>query len=141
MLVIPVLLVILFLVGGSLVLWRARMSNAYNAENNAYAQVVSGRGFTVSTDPVPAVGFFVPLLPNRYVTANEMQSVQIKGVRPPIDTTLFDRAILLDAAWHFSAWPQSGDRAALQEWFTTYVGQSHPADVVEALELAAPGPP
>jgi hypothetical protein len=67
--------------------------------------------------------------------------VQIKGVRPPIDSTLFDRAIMLDAAWHYSAWPQTGDRGALQEWFTLYVGESHTAEIVQSLELAAPGPP
>ena len=141
MLAIPVLLVILFLTGGSLLLDRARMANAYNAENDAYTQVVSGTGFTVSGDPVPADGFFMPLLPNRYVMANELKSVQIQGVQPPIAAQLDDQAILLDPAWHFSAWPQSGDRGSLQGWFTAYVGESHPADIVDALELAAPGPP
>jgi hypothetical protein len=141
MLVIPILLVILFLVGGGLVLGRGWMSNAYNAENNVYTEVVSGRNYLASNDPEPAPGFFMPLLPNRYATANEMQSIQISGIRPPINTALYDRAILLDAAWHYSAWPQTGDRAALQEWFGAYVGESHPTDVVEALGLAAPGPP
>ncbi len=140
MLVIPVLLVILFLAGGSLVLGRGRLANAYNAENDVYAQVVSGRGFTASADPVPAEGFFAPLLPSRYAMASELRSVQITGVRPPINTTLNDRAILLDAAWHYSAWPQSGDRIALQAWFGAYVEESHPAVVVEALGLQPPGP-
>jgi hypothetical protein len=141
MLVIPVLLVILFLAGGALVLGRARLSNVYNAENNAYTQVVSGQGFTQSDDPVPADGIYVPPLPNRYVSAIELQQVQIKGVRPPIDSQLTDRAILLDAAWHFSCWPQREDRPALREWFAAYVGESHPAEIVDALGLAPPGPP
>jgi hypothetical protein len=141
MLVIPVLLVILFLVGGSLLLGRGRMSNAYNAENDAYTQVVAGRGFAESSDPVPPEGYFMPVLPNRYVTADELQNIQIRGIRPPINKQLSDRGILLDPAWHYSAWPQGGDGPMIQAWFAAYVGESHPAEIVQALGLRPATPP
>jgi len=141
LLVIPVLLLILFLAGGMLTLGTARMSNVYNAENNAYGQVVAGRGFYISGDPAPVSDPDGPGLPNRFVLADEKKTVLLTHQTNPHFVNLEDRAIFLDPAWHYSSWPQTGDRAAIQGWFEGYVGESHSADVVTALGLKPAGPP
>lgn len=142
LLVIPLLLTILFLAGGATSLGKARMSNAYNAENGVYTQVVSGVGFSPANDPTPPAGVGMPLLPTRYAMADEVKNVTLaSGLNVPWTATLNDRAIMLDPAWTYSAWPQTGDRPAIAAWFTAYVDESHPADVVQALGLQPPGPP
>ena len=141
LLVIPVLLLILFLAGGMMTLGTARMSNVYNAENNAYGQVVEGRGFYVSGDPVPVNDPFGPALPNRFALADERQTVVLTQQVNPHLVNLEDKAIFLDPAWHYSTWPQTGDRAAIQGWFEAYVGESHPGEIVTALGLQGAGPP
>ena len=143
LLVIPLLLTILFLGGGALSLGKARMANAYNAENDVYGQVVAGRGYSPTNNPAPTDGINAvkPALPNRYDLADEFKNVIINGQEMPSTIKLNDRAIMLDPAWHYSAWPQSGDRQWIQAWFEAYVAESHPGDVVGALGLQPPGPP
>jgi hypothetical protein len=143
LLVIPLLLTILFLIGGTLSLGKARLTNAYNAENDAYTQTVSGIGFAPSNDPVPPDGINAvrPALPNRYVLADELRNVTINELDASPTFRLNTRAILLDPAWHYSAWPQSADRPAIQDWFDAYVAESHPPVVVNALGLQPAWPP
>jgi hypothetical protein len=143
MLVIPVLLVILFLAGGAMTWGRAWLANVYNAENNVYGQVVAGRGLEIAGDVAPFDGInaLKPALPNRFAFADERQVVAIEGVKGLQPVQLEDKAIMLDPAWQISAWPQTEDRGIIQQWFAAYVEESHPADVVQALGLTAPGPP
>jgi hypothetical protein len=143
LLVIPLLLTLLFLGGGALSLGKARMSNAYNAENDVYTQVVSGRGYSPTNNPAPPDGINAvkPALPNRYDLADEFKNVIINGQDVPSTINLNDRAILLDPAWHYASWPQGGDRQWIQAWFEAYVAESHPGDVVGALGLQPAGPP
>ena len=144
LLVIPILLAILFLAGGSLKLGAARLANVYNAENDAYAQVVSGRGFFPSSDPAPFEGFDAPLLPNRFALADENLAVPLTQQQTANGNATIhfnDRAIFLDPSWHYSSWPQTGDRPAIQAWFDAYVAESHPPDLVQSLGLQPPTPP
>ena len=143
LLVIPLLLTILFMIGGTLTLGKARLANAYNAENDAYTQVAAGTNFSPANDPVPPDGIYAlrPGLPNRYVLANKFKVVTINGQNMPAPLSVNSRAILLDPAGQYSTWPQDGDRTAIQEWFDAYVAESHPAVVVNALGLQPAGPP
>lgn len=143
LLVIPLLLTILFMIGGTLTLGKARLANAYNAENDVYAQVVAGRGYSPTNTPVPPDGINAvkPALPNRYDLADEFKNVIINGQEMPSTIKLNDRAIMLDPAWHYSSWPQGGDRQWIQAWFEAYVAESHSGEVVGALGLQPAGPP
>ena len=149
MLVIPLLLTILLLTDRALFLGKARLGNAFNAENDAYGQVVSGSGFNgrevlPADDPTPPDGINAvkPELPNRYMLADEFQDVALLGQDNQKSTVrMTNRAILLDPAWHISSWPELGDRRPIAEWFAAYVGESHPDDVVYDLGLQPAGPP
>ncbi len=143
LLVIPLLLAILFITAWELALGQARMSNTYNAQNDAYTQVVAGVGFVLVNDPAPPDGINAvkPALPNRYVLAESLKNVTINGRDHPTLIRTHDRALLLDPAWHYSSWPQTGDWPVLQGWFDAYVWESHAPEVVDALGLKPPGPP
>ncbi|HEY4330484.1 MAG TPA: hypothetical protein VGN88_12165 [Phycisphaerae bacterium] len=143
LLVIPILLTLLLLANGALSIGGAKLANVFNAENDAYGQVVAGRGLSPSANPVPVDGIngVRPSLPNRFDMADEFKNVTVNGVDVPFNVTQNDRAIFLDPAWHYSSWPNGGDRPAIQQWFDDYVGESHPANLVSSLGLAPAGPP
>ncbi len=139
-LLIPIFLVIFTL---GTVIWKlgtARMSNALNAENDAYRMAVGSNEYSVSSDQPPS-GPAMPNLPSRYVQATRTQTVIFDGNNRLVDLHPTDSAAFLDPAWDISAWPHSDDRNALATWFTAYVDESHPPEVVEALGLKPPGPP
>ena len=142
MLVIPLLLGFMFLAAAATGLGRARMTTSFSAEDRAYRQVVSGQGFTPAQTDLPPTGSGMPTLPTRYVLGNAVKQVEVAGQNMPVIHEEQDQAILLDAAWHISAWPQTGDRAAIQGWFEEYVDSSEGKSVaVTALGLQPAGPP
>jgi hypothetical protein len=155
LLVIPVLLVILFLVSGAFSIGKARIWNAYNAENDVYGQVVAGRDFSAATDARPPVGIGVvkPELPNWYAEANTSTVATIQGTKgmPGVEMDgktirYADKAIMLDPSWHMPGVPQTDTGGMMQDWFKEYVYEAYgtgvnPQEMRTALGMADPGPP
>src|SRR4051812_25102825 len=68
LIIIVLLLPILLLMGAASSIGRNVLNTAFSAENDAYAQVISGTDLQVSADPIPPDGINVarPALPNRF---------------------------------------------------------------------------
>jgi hypothetical protein len=146
LLVIPVLLTFLLLAGGALALGTGRLANIFHAENGAYTQIETGRGLTSGNIiPIEGIAAFrpVPGLPNRFAYAEATQTVRLSmGERTTqVVHTFDDRAVFLDPSWHLDEVPRLGDSGTLQSWFSEYVAESHPADLVYSLGLQPAGPP
>ena len=146
LLVIPVLLTFLLLAGGALALGTGRLANIFHAENSAYTQIETGRGLTLGNiSPIDGMAALrpVPALPNRFAYAEPTQTVRLNlgETTTRLAHTFDDRAVFLDPSWHLDGAPQPGDSAALQAWFSEYVAESHPSDLVYSLGLRSSGPP
>jgi hypothetical protein len=140
-LVIPILLGILFLVAYLLTRGRSELTNAYNSENNVYGQVVAGKGTTAANDPTPAIGVNMPLLPTRLDYSAPTAIVTSTAFGQVVSNRTDAKAVFLDSAWAYSSWPNTSDQSQIQAWFEAYVGESHPANLVNSLGLRPPGPP
>jgi len=147
--IILILLPILFLMGGAWTIGRARLQATYDAENNAYAEVVSGTNITSYVDdPVPPAGLLAVRsgLPNRFDSAHAAGNVTLNyGSMGTNDVSYNEKAIFLDPTWHWNAYPASAagdnDHAMIAEWFENYVGEAKTPAIVSSLGLQPPGPP
>jgi hypothetical protein len=143
--IILILLPLLFLIGGAWTIGRTRLRAAYDAENGAYAQVVSGEGvMEYSDDPIPPAG--VLNLPNRFASERVYGTVPLfYGSMGTNNVAYSERAIFLDPSWHYSPYPYSAagdaDHAVIAAWFENYVGESKTPEIVQSLGLQPAGPP
>jgi len=148
MLVIIVLLLpLLFLIGGAWSIGRARVRAAYDAENGAYAQVISGRNVTPN-DLSPPQGLIDvrPGLPNRYDLQEIKGTVPVEyGSMGANRVSYSERAIFLDPTYHWSEFPYSpagnADHAMIADWFAEYAAEVKTPEIVGSLGLYPPGPP
>ncbi len=140
-LVIPILLGILFLIGYLSTRGQAELAGVYNAENNAYGQVVAGKGTTPAPSPVPITGINTPVLPTRFDYSEPVTTVTSTTFGQVISNRIDQKAVFLDPAWQYSAWPNTGDQGQIQAWFEAYVAESHPPQLSQSLGLSPPGPP
>jgi hypothetical protein len=147
--IIVILLPILFLMGGAWTIGRARLQATYDAENNAYAEVVSGNNITsYADDPVPPAGLLAvrPGLPNRFDSAHAAGNVTLNYGSMGTNTVGYnEKAIFLDPTWHWNTYPASAvgetDHSVIAEWFENYVGETKTPAIVSSLGLQPPGPP
>ncbi len=141
--VIPLLLSFIFLAGGLVVLGHARLSNAFNAESNAYAQNVIGQNTITAQDltPIDGPAAVRPGLPNRFDEAYLSQDVTVPFGKASNVVPIADRAAFLDPAWHYSAFSHGDDQVAAENWFEDYVAEDHSPTVDAALGLQPAWPP
>jgi len=144
-----ILLPILLLMAGAWTIGIARLRAGYDAENNAYSQVVSGIDVKSYTDdPIPPGGLLDirPGLPNRFDSERATGVTVINyGTLGTNRVYYTEKAVFLEPTWHLNAYPYSAggdfDRTLIVEWFDNYVGETKTPAIVSSLGLQPPGPP
>jgi hypothetical protein len=133
LLVIPVLLIILFIVGGMLVLGPARILNVFQAQQEAYedATVAQTPGQNPNIQLISPPPDETPLDPavDELQTADQLHqatttnnvTIQLGRVALPT-VTLTDQAEFTSPAWSYSSWPVASDNA--YQWTENYASQS-----------------
>jgi hypothetical protein len=145
MLAIPIIMVLLFLTVGAMTLGLARLDQTFGAEQAALWDATGAQTpqYGPSNDLVPPDGLAAirPELPNRMHVATLQQTVNYSAgnlnMRP---VTLTNRVALLAPTWAYSAYPDVADRQVLDDWFTSYVEESH-ASIEGPLGLQPPWTP
>ncbi|MCL2647139.1 MAG: hypothetical protein FWD61_09055 [Phycisphaerales bacterium] len=149
LLVIPILLALLFITGGLLSLGEARLQNAWDAQQKAYADAIHNAPPRYTTGTLqPPAGFtdVRPGLPNRLSQDDNSVTVTYAANVPLKPVTLTDTAAFASPAWAYSAFPvyDSGgsynDATTTHDWYADYAGEVR-TPLEDPLGLSPSNPP
>jgi len=139
-LVMWVFLLLMALGFRQLVIGRTQLEDTYAAENQAWGQTNSGINVTNSNEltPVDGPAAIRPGLPNRFdesapVVVADVSNIHIPPLLPKLN--IQEKAVFLDPTWHYAASPNRDDQDTLRSWFESYVSESHPDSLNQALGL------
>ncbi|HVT80847.1 MAG TPA: hypothetical protein VHM90_09330 [Phycisphaerae bacterium] len=134
-LVIPILLVLLILIAGTLKYGVARLDNIFGAENEAYRQTVAETAVTPAPlQPTTGIEAIRPGLPTYFAYQKRSTLVDVQVAQNLTSTTIQDQAIFLSPSWHYG-------NQDVNDWFQAYVEESHPPELVQSLGLKPIVPP